>query len=68
MRLIMSQTATLVPPSAACEDNLVIEDDIVALQHFLGAASVQYVDVAMSRAHQQVLQRWPLLSEMDASV
>ncbi len=63
----MTGSVVLASLAAVAEDSPVPEDDIGALQHYLGAAPVQYVDVAMARAHRQVLKCWPLLHEMDAN-
>jgi hypothetical protein len=43
------------------------QDDIASLKQHLPGGQFDYTDVAAAQAHAEVLRRWPLLAEIDAS-
>lgn len=51
-------------PSSDPLSGLVQSDDVASLMEHLNDHRFEYVDTAALRAHEEVLQRWPLVREL----
>ena len=53
-------TSALAPDPGTC-------DDVATLRRYIQVADFPYIDVHSKQSHQRVLERWPLLQEVELS-